>query len=134
MLTASGALAYTWSAPPTTSLFPSITVSPAVTSTFMVSGTGTMSCKSSKIVEVVVDACTGIIENEISTEVFPNPCRDHLIITRVGNVDFVVVYDLTGREIIKSELSNRNQIDVSALKPGLYVVSIDKKKIRFVKE
>ncbi|MBN2779298.1 MAG: T9SS type A sorting domain-containing protein [Bacteroidales bacterium] len=57
--------------------------------------------------------------------IYPNPARDYIIIELSGNErnTVVTIFDLFGKEIINTNLnSEHNTIDVSMLKPGVYLV------------
>jgi len=71
------------------------------------------------------------IENSILTafNVFPNPANHNLYFTEF--VKTVEVIDLTGRTIIKK--GDTNQIDISSLNVGLYLIKTEKGTIKFFK-
>lgn len=73
VLTASGAVAYTWS--PATGLSDTtgamVTASPSVTTTYVVTGTDAAGCTGQESVTVTIDYA-----NDISTEMLPASCKD----------------------------------------------------------
>jgi hypothetical protein len=71
------------------------------------------------------------IENSILTafNVFPNPANHNLCFTEF--VKSAEVIDLTGRAVIKK--GDTNQIDISSLNVGLYLIKTEKGTIKFFK-
>jgi hypothetical protein len=68
-------------------------------------------------------------EKSIRFNVFPNPANQKLYFTEY--VKFVEVIDLTGRTAIKK--GDANQIDISSLNVGLYLIKTEKGTIKFFK-
>jgi hypothetical protein len=71
-----------------------------------------------------------------SLQIFPNPVKDVLIIefediNLVGEV--VIIFDLFGKEMLNEVLSNDN-INVSQLPSGVYILKINNYTVKFVKE
>lgn len=68
--------------------------------------------------------------------IYPNPASDFIIIINDASRNYdVVIYDLTGKIIIKENIKsedNRIRIDISNIPNGMYVISIDNVKSRFV--
>ncbi|MBN2779299.1 MAG: T9SS type A sorting domain-containing protein [Bacteroidales bacterium] len=65
------------------------------------------------------------IETIDDVAVYPNPARDYIIIELSGNErnTVVTIFDLFGKEIINTNLNSEHYtIDVSMLKPGVYLV------------
>lgn len=57
--------------------------------------------------------------------IFPNPVTDFIQI-QLGNrsVDAIAITDMTGRIIIRKQIKNNEQIDLSALQKGNYIITI----------
>ena len=74
----------------------------------------------------------GIIHNTSNTDIqnkktarikaFPNPCKD--VINISGEIELVIIRDITGKVLLKS---NENRVNVSDLKPGLLITEVVKK-------
>ena len=70
--------------------------------------------------------------NNISTnkvdewQVYPNPANDVVYVTAKNNIQNISVYDLTGKEVIRlNKLENNNvRMDISGLEKGLYLIEI----------
>ena len=60
-----------------------------------------------------------------SLKVFPNPVKNtlQLDLTEFSNIQRITAYDVTGREVICIK-SHTHTIDVSSLRPGLYVIHV----------
>jgi L-ascorbate metabolism protein UlaG (beta-lactamase superfamily) len=58
--------------------------------------------------------------------IYPNPVRDHLILDNPFQGAVIYLYDLTGLMILQQKLTDRNKqwIDLSLCKPGLYILKI----------
>lgn len=78
LITASGGTSYVWSGGANTSTI----YAGSVTSTYMVSGTGTNGCSNTATVMVTVNLCEGLQEMMPVDDlvVYPNPCGDYLLI------------------------------------------------------
>lgn len=67
--------------------------------------------------------------NSSGFELYPNPARD--ILTLQGASEYSI-FDAEGRLILQNR-NNEKQIDVSKLKPGIYILKSDTRVSRFVK-
>ncbi len=56
-------------------------------------------------------------------KIFPNPTTDILNIKSLNTIDYIEVYNILGRLVVKNQDSN--QIDLSLLSQGLYIVKIE---------
>lgn len=67
--------------------------------------------------------------------VYPNPVRNELNITFTGILGDrqAAVYDLTGRQVLAGELKGES-INVSMLPAGIYILKLDGRSQKFVKE
>lgn len=132
-LTASGATTYTWSTASTNAI---ITVTPATTTNYTLSGTvGT--CSASVVFTQSVSACTAIenldvTDSEIS--IYPNPNNGILnieISTNLVSNTSLLIYDALGKIVVNQVLLNEiNTININDLDNGIYVYKIlDKSNI-----
>lgn len=73
----------------------------------------------------VVDPSLGVGENVASTISFgPNPATETITI-QTKSTDFnVVIYDMAGHQVLSENLKNKNQLNISSLKQGTYVIEI----------
>jgi beta-glucanase (GH16 family) len=62
-------------------------------------------------------------ENKVNLKVYPNPVADTLHIEAIQNIDKVELFDLAGKRIL-SESAQTNQLDVTKLKAGLYILKV----------
>jgi hypothetical protein len=70
--------------------------------------------------------------NDFSTlawKVYPNPTKNMLQIEADFDISLAQIFDIGGREVLRSE--NTNQIDVSLLTEGVYILKIFDKNGRF---
>ncbi len=64
-------------------------------------------------------------------DVYPNPVSDKLIVPGMEDGDECVIYDLTGKAVLRAESS---PINIYELPTGVYVVDVDGRKARVVKK
>jgi len=55
---------------------------------------------------------------------YPNPCDNHLFITGVVSIENIEVYDVLGHLVWQSRHLENNSINLSGLKPGIYIIHI----------
>lgn len=74
---------------------------------------------------VVGDDCTLSQINPIQFDdfTFPNPVKDGLIITSNKTIDKIEIYSITGKLVLQTS-TNLEQVDVSKLAKGLYIVTV----------
>jgi len=60
-------------------------------------------------------------------KIYPNPSRDHVNISSANNIEKLTLSDMEGRQWMSliNPLSANMTIDISALKPGIYVLQIN---------
>jgi hypothetical protein len=79
------------------------------------------------VFEVIYEASLGINNVEKNSfEVFPNPTDDLLTIElqNTNGVNQIQLNDLTGKMIISKEIENHEQLNVSNLNQGIYLLTI----------
>jgi hypothetical protein len=85
----------------------------------------------------IYDPNASVIEEEaISYKVYPNPSKDIINITSSSNLSLnCVVYNLSGQKLVeKQTVSSYATIDVSAFKPGIYMLKINNQIKKIIKE
>ncbi len=76
-----------------------------------------------------------ILDNA-SVKVYPNPSSGYFSVMfsdELKNV-VVIISDVTGKEILKQQLSKMQQVDLNMNDPGLYFVTIESEGKRTVKK
>jgi hypothetical protein len=139
-INASGADQYSWSTGAVTS---SITVTPASTSVYTVTGTNTLTgCASTKT--VLITFVNTVSLNEMTgskMRVYPNPCTNELtsLFPESNCERSIKVVDVLGKVHIR-QISKKPEVtlDVSSLAPGVYFL-VEKSELltqttRFIKE
>ena len=89
----------------------------------------------------VLDVNETGLDSDLTKEIYfsPNPISSNLIINNLSNkqIKKIVIYDITGKQIINLNECTENNIDVSYLKPGIYelLIQLDKLAIqrKFIK-
>ena len=78
------------------------------------------------------------INNPLFFTVTPNPAKDFVFVrfaTNDGTVRNLTIYDLSGKIMIKTVVSGKNnQIDISGLSPSTYLISITGKGTQMVRK
>jgi hypothetical protein len=127
-LTALGANTYSWS---NGSNLPIIAVSPSITTTYTVIGTGPSGCSSKVIVTQNVSClCTGIAEHQLSENkvvIFPNPNDGVFVISmeKLSDASSIEIYNSMGQLISRTTPGSRNmQMDISSQAAGVYYVRV----------
>ncbi|MEO9531408.1 MAG: DUF4397 domain-containing protein [Crocinitomicaceae bacterium] len=73
-------------------------------------------------------AFASIDQNELQLNVFPNPTADYIRVEGINETTFVQIMDMTGRIVLNSEVQNNEEINVSSLNTGNYIVSFSNLK------
>lgn len=77
---------------------------------------------------------TGIGQTDlnVSSVMYPNPCKDKMTITYSGNIDGVTIYNMAGQEMRSMKFSNaldKAEVDMSTLPAGVYFCSTSKEGV-----
>lgn len=74
------------------------------------------------------DSCSALSlqNNTLATQVtlYPNPTREILNTTGISTAAEIKIFDILGKEVLKSTTTSEKSIDVSILNSGIYLVSI----------
>lgn len=138
-LTATGGDEYVWSTGETTQ---SIQVSPTETTEYTVTVFNALDFDEDTVTVFVDNNCNdgGVVDNPVDGpaldfdfSVYPNPATEYVDIKLSGSDQLTgfYLYDLTGKLIFQKRVENENlsvssttRIDVSSLRPGIYLVKI----------
>lgn len=79
-----------------------------------------------------------IIENVITEQsdlvLYPNPAGNYIYLKSSGSEKYpVIIYSITGQKILEGNFTSDEQIDISHLPSGLYIVKTDKQTLKFSK-
>lgn len=121
-LSATGANTYSWN---TSSNNASIVISPSVTTSYTVTGSGSNGCYTSVIITQTVSSCTGIAQTNLTNDavqIYPNPSSGSLTFSLPFSTQ-ATIYNLTGQIILHKEMSaGKSQIDISNYDNGIYFI------------
>ncbi len=121
-LTASGAISYTWNTTATGSV---VAVSPLVTTTYTVTGTGFNGCTNSSTITQNVDACIGLNQlnlERLNINLYPNPSNG-LVSVELSSTTKVSIINSLGDIVMTDVLSAGKQfIDIRNQSTGIYFV------------
>jgi hypothetical protein len=73
-------------------------------------------------------AFASIATNALELNVFPNPTIDWIRVEGITEATFVQIMDMSGRIVMNTEVQNNEDINVSALNQGNYIVSFNNTK------
>lgn len=74
-------------------------------------------------------------KESLKFKIYPNPATDKINVSGISDISNASVYDLNGRKILETELSNVNSgIDLSNLPFGVYLLKIQDETFKFVKK
>jgi hypothetical protein len=126
-LTASGATSYVWNTSATTA---SIAVSPSVTTTYTVTGTGANGCTKAISITQNVSACTSISNDasslDVEINIYPNPSNGILNI-ELGTVEntSLIITNALG-QIVLNEKVNKElfSLNLSNFSNGVYFIQV----------
>lgn len=129
VLTASGANTYTWSSNASSATTSTVSVSPAINSTYTVTGINGSGCTYSVTKTISIKSCgtTGVSQfitsNQVS--VYPNPATEMLYIECPLKNATLYITDILGNKIkqtlVESELTT---VDISSLSKGVYFLNV----------
>ena len=71
--------------------------------------------------------------NNQQLAIYPNPAKDVLNIKDLADNQEVTIYSINGAVIIKTIVSGDAEINISELRPGMYVVSAGNLVTKFIK-
>lgn len=125
-----GATTYTWKADNAYLQAPVITISPASTTQYTVSGTDNATkCTGSSIIVVAVDPCLGLQNangTTVSTSVYPNPNNGAFTVVMTdASAKVIDVVDITGRIVLSTNSATaKTEMNISSLANGVYYVKV----------
>lgn len=66
------------------------------------------------------------LESNLEYSIYPNPAEDKLYISFGDGLKHdVALFDLSGKQVLKSAISAQSTVDISVLNSGLYFLSVD---------
>lgn len=75
----------------------------------------------------------GVPGNEVSIQsraqndilIYPNPAQGHLFISSGQDIDSIIIYDLSGKEVMRQNINNKNNtLNIKSLSTGTYLIQI----------
>ena len=80
------------------------------------------------------------IKNKLQVSVYPNPATENLFVELDSKIKTtqINISDLSGKSIINTKLSNQNNIDISGLQLGMYMLTVSTENgsetVKFIKQ
>ncbi|MBP0902337.1 T9SS type A sorting domain-containing protein [Mariniflexile gromovii] len=73
------------------------------------------------------------LKNRIKT--YPNPSTGYISLSGLMETKNYIIYNMTGKELVRGSISYNNKIDIRSLNSGLYLLKLDDfEMIKFIKE
>lgn len=123
-LNATGASSYTWS---TGDISSTLLVTPAITTSYSITGISAEGCYGTVSMQVEVSECTGLSSVQILNKVslYPNPANAAVTIELADATDAeIIIRNVLGQLIVKQKAEPLTTIQLQGLNKGLYYVSI----------
>ena len=76
---------------------------------------------------------SAITDNEVKISVYPNPTTDVLFVETETEVDFIYVYNMTGKLVLTEANVGKTRIDLANEPQGTYFVKVGDKTIKVLK-
>ncbi len=76
---------------------------------------------------VLTPTATSVKEvQQVAFKIYPNPATDMINIESEGNntIEEAIIYDMSGRIILQTAITNNNMIDVSEIERGAYILGL----------
>lgn len=132
-ITASGANSYTWN---TTSTSNTIVISPTVTTSYTVTGTGSNGCTASYVITQSVSTCTDIkVESNklFDMNLYPNPTNG-LVTIQLPQNSHLIIYDVVGNIVLENKNTSNNLVyNFSEFENGVYFIKAINNRFIIVK-
>jgi hypothetical protein len=134
-LTASGASSYTFNPGGAGT---SIVVSPSLTSTYTINGTGANGCTNSSTFTQSVSTCAGIktFEETLGLVVYPNPTTGKITISYKINWIGFGIYNSLGEKLQINKVFGKEsvEVDLSAQPEGIYFIKVGSVTRKIIKQ
>jgi hypothetical protein len=142
-LSATGSNSYTWVAPGSYTTGQVVSLTPAVTTNYTVTGTDLKGCVSQATLTQAVSGCVALNENAGNLKdlmIYPNPTNGIFTVElNNGALKNIEVMDVTGRVVLSSSAtSDKVELSITGLAVGIYYLRIQSDNamqvVRIVKE
>lgn len=91
----------------------------------------------SNIRKIVFNGTTrvnNVIENN-DLQIYPNPATNYLYIKNLpAGSHKITIFNLTGIEVLSTEIAMNSPMDISSLNKGIYIILINAKALKFNKQ
>ncbi|QOW11319.1 T9SS type A sorting domain-containing protein [Kaistella flava (ex Peng et al. 2021)] len=90
------------------------------------------------VIKLPTNLATAVAQNKSKVGIYPNPVKNIVTITNADKLTNVEVYNAAGQKVKSSEVLKNNQLDLSGLSKGAYILKINNagktETIKFIKE
>jgi Secretion system C-terminal sorting domain/Calx-beta domain len=88
--------------------------------------TDNIGCQNSDSIQVVIDVCTGVTENQSSgVTIYPNPFTEQLFIKTTEPIQQIEFYDISGKLLKSANVSGAHlNVETQELPAGVYILRI----------
>lgn len=81
----------------------------------------------------VIELVLSNIKKHDDVRIYPNPVADLIQIEGLNQLNYYRINSITGQKVMDGEITS-GKLDISNLEPGVYLLIIDKKQLRFIKK
>jgi hypothetical protein len=86
----------------------------------------------------IADLDNNILESDDGITLYPNPARNNIKLFSMEAIKSIEIYEVNGARVNNYVLLNESEIDISALKPGMYFIRLETEEEttngRFIKQ
>ena len=90
------------------------------------------------VIKLPGNLSTGTAQNKSNIAIYPNPVKNEVKIINADKITNVEVYNMVGQKVLTSKVLNNNQLNLSKLSKGAYILKIENagktETIKFIKE
>lgn len=90
------------------------------------------------VIKLPENLATGVAQNKAKVGIYPNPVKNEVTIVNADKISNVEVYNVAGQKVLTSKVVKNNQINLSGLSKGAYLLKIENagktETIKFIKE
>lgn len=90
------------------------------------------------VIKLPTNLATAVAQNKSKVGIYPNPVKNVVTIINAEKLTNVEVYNAAGQKVKSSEVLKNNQLDLSGLSKGAYILKINNagktEAIKFIKE
>lgn len=101
---------------------------------YIATADGTVTLLLSDVRKVLFEKTDSVEENLTNTlSVYPNPVKDIIVLAETNENQEVIIYSMTGAEVLRCLVTKNRSIDISSLNDGVYFVKSNNQIVKIIK-